>query len=211
VIYIENVFICITAPLLVAMLFAGKRSSKAFIFLFSGMAMCLLSAYINTFFARFYGASLIEATVELVPVIEESMKLLPLLFFLLVFEPEHREAKSPILFVAVGFATFENICYLIENGTSQLWFLLMRGFGTGAMHIVCGAIVAYGLLYVWKYPWLKAAGIFGLLCIAITFHSIFNLLLSVEGIAQIVGLLIPIVTVLSSIVITKLLGLKLSD
>lgn len=42
---------------------------------------------------------------------------------------------------------------MIENGTSQLLFLLMRGFGTGAIHIVCGAVVGYGLLYVWERPW----------------------------------------------------------
>ncbi len=203
-IYIENVFICIAAPLLVAMLCAGKRSRPGFAFLLAGMGMCLLSAYINTFFARLYGADIAQAAAELAPVIEETMKLLPLLFFLLVFEPARHEAQSAILFVAAGFATFENICYLIENGASQLWFLLMRGFGTGAMQIVCGAIVGYGLLYVWKRPWLKAAGTFGLLCIAMIYHAIFNLLLSVGGAAQTVGLLIPVLTVLSGIGITKL-------
>ena len=203
-IYIENIFICISAPLLVAMLCAAKRNRPVFVFLLAGMGICLLSAYINTFFARLYGAGVVDATVEIAPVIEETMKLLPLLFFLLVFEPSKREAQSAILFVAAGFATFENICYLIENGASQLWFLLMRGFGTGAMHIVCGAIVGYGLLYVWKRPWLKVAGTFGLLCIAMTYHAIFNLLLSVGGAAQTVGLLIPVLTVLSGIGITKL-------
>ena len=210
-IYIENVFICIAAPLLVAMLCAEKRSRPAFVFLLAGMGMCLLSAYINTFIARIYGADITTATVELAPVIEETMKLLPLLFVLLVFEPARREAQSAILFVAAGFATFENACYLIEHGASQLWFLFMRGFGTGAMHIVCGAIVGYGLLYVWKRPWLKAAGTFGLLCIAITFHAIFNLLLSVGGAAQTVGLLIPVLTVFSGVFITKLLRPRLPE
>lgn len=210
-IYIENVFICIAAPLLIAMLCAEKRSRPAFACLLAGMGMCLLSAYINTFFARFYGADIAQATVELAPVIEETIKLLPLLFFLLVFEPARREAQSAILFVAAGFATFENVCYLIENGTSQLWFLLMRGFGTGAMHIVCGAIVGYGLLYVWKRPWLKVAGTFGLLCIAITFHAIFNLLLSVGGAARTGGLVIPVLTAFSGVFITKLLRQKLPE
>ena len=210
-IYIENVFICIAAPLLVAMLCTEKRSRPVFVFMLVGMSMCLLSAYINTFIARLYGAGIVDAAVELAPVIEETMKLLPPLFFLLVFEPKRREAQSAIIFVAAGFATFENACYLIEHGASQLWFLLMRGFGTGAMHIVCGAIVGYGLLYVWKRPWLKAAGTFGLLCVAITYHAIFNLLLSVGVFAQTVGLLIPVLTVLSGIGINKLLRPKLQE
>lgn len=208
-IYLENVFICITAPLFIAMLCTVKRRRPVFAFLIVGMGMCLLSAYINTFFAKLYDADITQATVELSPVIEETMKLLPLLFYLLVYEPARREARNANLFIAAGFATFENVCYLIENGTSQLLFLLMRGFGTGAMHIVCGAIVGYGLFYVWKLPWLKIAGAFGLFCIAITFHSIYNLLLSVGGIAQMVGLLIPVFTVLTGILLTRLLRTKL--
>lgn len=86
----------------------------------------------------------------------------------------------------------------------------MRGFGTGAMHIVCGAIVGYGLLYVWERPWLKVADTFGLLCIAITFHAIYNLLLSVGGAVQTIGLLIPAFAVVAGIGTAKLLRSKLS-
>jgi RsiW-degrading membrane proteinase PrsW (M82 family) len=207
-IYIENVFICITAPLVVAMLCSDKRSRRSFIFFIAGMSMCLLSAYINTFLASYYGADVVQASVEIAPVVEETMKLMPLLFFILVFIPSQREARSAILFVAAGFATFENACYLIEHGTYNLLFLLMRGFGTGAMHIVCGAIVGHGLIYVWKKPWLKAAGIFSLLCMAMTFHSIYNLLLSVDGPVQNIGLIIPILTVALGIGISRFLRSK---
>ncbi|HQA59000.1 MAG TPA: PrsW family glutamic-type intramembrane protease [Acetivibrio sp.] len=207
-IYIENVLICISAPLLIAMLCGDKSNRPVFAFFIAGMGMCLLSAYINTFLASYYCADMVQATVEIAPVVEETMKLLPVLFYLLVFEPKQRWARSAIFYVAAGFATFENACYLVENGTSHLLFLLMRGFGAGAMHIVCGAIVGYGLLYVWRRPWLKVAGTFGLLCIAITFHAIYNLLLSVGDAVQTVGLIIPVLTVLSSIGITKLLKFK---
>lgn len=210
-IYIENVFICIAAPILIAMLCSDKRIRLDFVFFILGMTMCLLSAYINTFFASYYDADLTQATVELAPVIEETMKLLPVLFLLLVFEPKRKEAQNAILFVAAGFATFENVCYLIENGSSQLMFLLMRGFGTGAMHIVCGAVVGQGLLYVWKLPWLKVAGTFGLLCISITFHAIYILLISVGGVVQTVGLLIPVLTAFSGVHITGFLRSKLTE
>jgi RsiW-degrading membrane proteinase PrsW (M82 family) len=209
-IYVENVFICIVAPLLITMICTDKRGRSNLIFFIAGMATCLLSAYVNTFFARFYDASIIQATVELAPVIEETMKILPLLFFLLVYEPEQWEVRSAIIFVAAGFATFENTCYLIGNGTSQLWFLIMRGFGTGTMHIVCGAIVGYGILYVWKRPWLKVPGAFGLFCIAINFHAIYNLLLSMGGVVQMVGLVIPIFTVFFGVVINKLIWSKMT-
>ena len=50
--YIENVFLCIASPLLIAALCMGKRQRKFFLFCLAGMGACLLSAYINTFFGR---------------------------------------------------------------------------------------------------------------------------------------------------------------
>ncbi len=53
---------------------------------------------------------------------------------------------APLL-VAIGFATFENACYLTQNGSANLWLLLIRGFGTGAMHVLCGVITGF-----WPLP-----------------------------------------------------------
>ena len=86
--YIENVFLCMASPLLIAALCMGKRQRKFFLFCFAGMGVCLLSAYINTFFAALYKADTFAATTEIAPVVEEVMKLLPLLFYLLIFEPK---------------------------------------------------------------------------------------------------------------------------
>ena len=54
--YMENIFICMASPLLIAALCMGKRHTGAFLFCFAGMGMCLLSAYLNTFLAALYGA-----------------------------------------------------------------------------------------------------------------------------------------------------------
>ena len=190
--YIENVFACIAAPLLVAALCAGKKHAHFFIFALAGMLSCLLSAYVNTFFAALLDASALDATAEIAPVVEEIMKLLPLVFYLLVFEPEGDRIRAAILVTAVGFATFENVCYLIENGAEDLGFLLIRGFGTGAMHIVCGVIVGYGMVYVWPRGALRAAGSCALLGTAVVFHGVYNLLASYGGRAQYVAYALPL-------------------
>ena len=44
------------------------------------------------------------------------MKFLPILFYLLVFEPEKESVVVGVFMTAVGFATFENVCYLAQNG-----------------------------------------------------------------------------------------------
>ena len=190
--YIENVFACIAAPLLVAALCAGKRYAHYFIFALAGMLACLLSAYVNTFFAALLSAPAPVATAEIAPVVEEFMKILPLMFYLLVFEPEGDRIRAAILVTAAGFATFENVCYLMENGAGDLGFLLIRGFGTGAMHIVCGVIVGYGMVYVWPRGALRAAGSLALLGTAVVFHGVYNLMVAYGGWAQYVAYALPL-------------------
>lgn len=205
--YIENTFVCIAAPLLVAAFCVGRKYLRFFLFTFAGMGACLVSAYVNTFFAALYSASAFHAAVEIAPVVEEIIKLLPLLFYLLVFEPEPEKIRPAILTVAAGFATFENICYLIQHGAEQPGFLVIRGFGTGAMHIVCGAIVGYGLLYVWRKGWLKAAGTCGLLGTAVIFHGIYNLLIAYGGWVSYAAYAMPVLALILGKAAGKILSL----
>ncbi|MEG1930465.1 MAG: PrsW family glutamic-type intramembrane protease [Anaerovorax sp.] len=204
--YIENIFICLAAPMLVGAICAGKKHCRAFVFVGVGYAACLLSAYINSFFARLYSADMISAAVEIAPVVEELLKFLPLLFYIFVFEPREKSVQMAIFTIGASFATFENACYLTEHGAAEFSNLLMRGFGAGAMHIICGVIIGSGIFYVWKYPWMKLAGTFGLLCAAITYHAIFNLLVSEGGTLQLLGYLFPIVTAGVGLMAIKLMG-----
>ena len=211
--YIENIYICIAAPLLVAILamtgagtsrggnktLAMVRSNRrrVMVFLLVGMTICLLSSYISTFFALVLEADRQEATWEITPLIEEVMKFLPILFYLLVFEPDNREESAVnIMAVAVGFATLENVCYLTANGAADILLLGVRGFGTGGMHVVCGEIVYIGYVFLWDEFWLRFAGIAGLISLAATYHAVYNILVSQEGITAWVGYLIPMVTAL---------------
>ena len=192
--YIENVLVCIAAPLFITMLCVGRKYRAAFVFCFAGMLVCLLSAYLNTFFTIIYQADTMNAATQIAPVVEELMKLLPLLFFLIVFEPDLQRFRLAAMLVAASFATFENICYLAENGAGQMLFLLIRGFGTGAMHVVCGSAYSEGLRFVWHDRLLRSVCIPGILCVTIIYHAIYNLLVSVGGSVQVIGYYIPLFT-----------------
>ena len=180
------------SPLLIAALCMGKRHIKFFLCCLVGMGACLLSAYINSFLAALYGAYTLSTTAEIAPVVEEVMKLLPLLFYLLVFEPKMESIKNAAIIVALAFATFENVCYLIQNGAGHFSFIFFRGIGTGAMHVICGAIVGGGLAYVWQRTWLQIAGTCGLLGAAITFHATYNLLIAYGGTIQYIAYILPV-------------------
>ena len=170
--YIENIFLCMVSPLLVAALCMGRRQLRLFLFCIAGMGVCLLSAYINTFLAAVCQADALVATAEIAPVVEEMMKLLPLVFYLLVFEPEGDKIKAAAITVALAFATFENVCYLIQNGADRFSFIFFRGFGTGAMHVLCGLLGA-----------------------VITLHAIYNLLIAYGGVAQYIAYALPVLLV----------------
>ena len=192
--YIENIFICLTAPLLTAVICLKGTRRRMLIFLLAGMTACLFSSYISTFLAAALHADRLSASLEIAPMVEEIMKLFPLLFYLMVFEPRIEDATGSMLMIAAGFATFENVCYLTVNGAARIGHLLIRGFGTGAMHVVCGAVVSVGLLHLWDRLWLRTAGTIGLLSLAITYHGIFNILVSQTGTAARIGYVIPLVT-----------------
>ena len=123
------------------------------------------------------------------------MKLLPLVFYLLVFEPEgDRISPSPSRLPSPS-PPLKNVCYLIQNGADRFSFIFFRGFGTGAMHVLCGLIVGGGLAYTWQRTWLKVAGTCGLLGAAITLHAIYNLLIAYGGAAQYIAYALPVLLV----------------
>ncbi|MBQ1527923.1 MAG: PrsW family intramembrane metalloprotease [Lachnospiraceae bacterium] len=194
--YIENIYLCLSMPLLVAALCTTRSRRASLIFMLGGMTACLCSAYISAFFVGIMSADTVAVVSNITPMVEETMKLLPVLFYLLVFEPSREEAGSGILMTAVGFATLENVCYLMTNGASNVIWLLIRGAGSGAMHIVCGMLMGLGLNALWNVAWLKAAGTVAMLGFVIIYHAIYNLLVSQQGLAAVVGYLLPLLTVI---------------
>ena len=192
--YIENIYICLAAPLLIAIFCLNRMGRPMVMFVLGGMTVCLLSSYISTFVAAVYHIDLLTASITISPIVEEVMKLLPVLYYLLVFEPDADRIPACVVLIAMGFATFENVCYLVQNDTMQIMNLLIRGFGTGAMHVVCGTFLFMGLLLLWDKPWLRAAGTVGLLAVAITYHGIYTMLVLQSGPVALIGYLIPLIS-----------------
>ncbi len=195
--YIENIYACLAAPLMLAVLCLRREGRGSLIFILAGMTACLLSAYVSTYITGVTGVGLEAAAYGISPLVEEIMKALPMAFFLLVFEPEKKKAIAAALMTAVGFATFENVCFLTSYGTDELLRLLIRVFGTGAMHVVCGAVVAVGILFLWEQVWLRVIGAFGLICFVITFHAIFNVFVNQSGAVFWIGSAFPLTLVLA--------------
>ena len=192
--YIENIFVLIAAPL-VACLFCVRGRPRAIVAsLLVGMVVCLLSAYVSSFAAQVVGINAVQAAVQVAPAVEETLKLLPLLFFLLAAEPKVENIGLALVFVAVGFATMESAFYLADAGVADPATLALRGLSTAVMHLVCGVVMGYGLTRAWDRPWLRAAGTFGLLCLVMSYHGLFNLLVAAGGCAFFAAVAMPVVS-----------------
>ena len=198
--YIENIYVCLAAPILVAILCLRNEGKRSLSFVLAGMTCCLLSAYVSTFLAGVSSVTQSAAGYEIAPVVEEIMKILPVLFYVLVFEPDRRSVISGTLMVSVGFATFENVCFLTSYGTSELLRLAIRGFGTGSMHVVCGMIVSIGIYYLWGRDWLGFVGLFALLCFVVTLHAVFNIFVNQTGTVFWIGSLFPLAVVFTYLI-----------
>ncbi len=195
-IYIENIFVCIAIPMLLSLFFTEHRQRVFTLFVVAGMAICLLAAYVSSFFMNYYQTNATTTMIEITPVCEEVMKLLPLLFYFLIFEPEKKQVTNAALALSVGFATFENACYLTENGASQFSFLLIRGISAGAVHILCGILIGCGMAYVFYHRWLRLTGTIGLVGACIILHASYNLLITADGIWRRIGYVFPSLLIL---------------
>lgn len=194
--YIENIFICLAIPLILSLLFRGGKDRKFTFFVIVGMGMCLLSAYVSSFLAGYYRADTAAAIREITPVCEEVMKFLPLLIYLAVFEPRNQEIVPAALGIAVGFETFENVCFLAENGAADFSLLLIRGISAGALHILCGIALGYSIAHVFRRSWIMLTGTIGSLGACVVFHGIYNLLITADGKWKLVGYLFPSIFIL---------------
>lgn len=193
-VYSENIFVCIAIPLLIALIFT-QRSTRRFIGSFvMGMLICLLSAYISGFLRQITEMPAEDMAIYFSPIIEEIMKILPLVFYIFVFEADNSKLITVCLGLGLGFASFENSCYLMSFGAPELTFVIIRGLAVGVMHVVCSLMLIMGIIIQKRLFTLSFPGIVGALSLSTAFHGFYNLLVSEPGIPTYIGYTMPILS-----------------
>ena len=195
-IYSENILICIAIPLLIALVFT-RRSTRRFITAFIlGMVVCLISAYFSGFIKFVTGTSMNDTAVFYSPIVEEILKMLPLLFYIFVFQQKDDKIFIVAVGIGLGFATFENCCYILSSGASDMGYILIRGMAVGIMHLVCALLLVLGLSLARYFRLLNIPAGIGALTIPTVFHGLYNLLVSQPGVSSYLGYSLPIITAL---------------
>ncbi|MBQ9662974.1 MAG: PrsW family intramembrane metalloprotease [Oscillospiraceae bacterium] len=195
-IYAENILLCIGIPLLLTLLFLRDNARRFVLGFLLGMAACLLAAYVSGFLDLVSGMGQENTAVFLSPVMEELMKLLPLLAFLLLFRPEDGELLQTAIGIGVGFATFENCCNMLTAGAASLSHILVRSLAVGVMHVVSILALTLGLALTKRVRMLSFPCVLGAYSLSATFHAMYNLLVSEPGTSRWIGYALPLLTAL---------------
>ena len=190
-IYAENILICIAIPLIVSLWFLTGSVRKYMAAFLLGMVMCLLSAYIDGFLALVTGMGENDTSIFLSPMVEELMKLLPLMFFMVLTDAKEKTLTMIAVAIGAGFATYENCCYILTSGADNIIYVLIRGFAVGIMHIV--SILALSIWFILARR-LKAFSLPAVavgVALAMNIHALYNLLVSKEGASTVIGFILP--------------------
>lgn len=189
------VFICFSAPLTLMLPVLSGRARWLVAFLLVGSYAAVCAGELNALVRTLAGATSLQLSLNIAPIVEELLKGLPVLAYALI-KSDARDDVLPVAFACgVGFAITENAFLMLSAGeAASLVWALIRGFSTSLMHGLCTLAVGMGFTFVRTHRKLFYTGTFGLLAVAITYHSTFNLLVSAYGIWPIIGLALPLCT-----------------
>ncbi len=187
------IFICTAAPLSMMLGIFRDRARILLGFLITGLFMCLFAGEINGLLRNNTGLSVFFLTVNVTPIIEEILKALPIILLAFLIKPERQLLIESSIATGVGFATFENICFLFDSTAGlSAGTIIARGFGTGMMHGISTLAVGYSMTFVSRNRRLSHAGTVAALSVAIIYHSVYNIM--VQSDYPILGILLPVIS-----------------
>lgn len=195
-------FICLAVPLSM-MLYVFKGNPRAILaFLLTGIFMCLFAGEINGLIRSCTQLSLRFLTVNITPIVEETLKAMPIIFIAFLIKPKKQFLLECAIAVGVGFATMENVCMLFDYSSAlSALEIIARGFGAGMMHGICTLAVGYSMTAASSNKKISCTGTIAALSAAIIYHSIYNIMVQSAhptlGIALPILTYIPLVTVIS--------------
>lgn len=191
------IFICFAVPLALMLPLLHDQSRRLVAFMLLGAAIAVSSAELNSAIRSILGLSALDVSLKTAPLLEELLKAFPVLLYAIFGSDDQKKVLPLGMSVGIGFAILENTYLLVGNLLSvSLGWALIRGLATSLMHGMCTFIIGCGIIFVRKQKKLFYTGTFGLLAVAVTFHSTFNLLIQSRW--NRIGMFLPITVYLAA-------------
>ena len=185
-------FISVFVPILLMALLIEKKARLPISFVLIGIFISVFAAEINGVLRAWLLMDSFEFTIIVTPITEEILKALPILIYAMLVSDKRETLFTASMAVGIGFAVLENAFYLLNDPSFNMMDAIIRAFGTGLMHGMCTLLVGVGISFAKRRKKVFLVGTFALLSTAITYHSIYNML--VQSAYGIVGFLLPILT-----------------
>ncbi len=187
-------YICILVPTSLGLIFMRDHTRTTVIFLGLGLTSCLFAAYINGYIRNISGMSEFDMTYLVTPLVEELLKMIPIVQYVFLFRPKKRDIVSSSIMVGIGFAILENSYILASDiGAATIGWAFIRGLGAGMMHGICTLMVGFGLTLFYIRRKFSVVGTYALLIFAVVYHACYNLL--IQSAYRFGGIILPLFTV----------------
>ena len=187
--------VCLSAPVLLMMVLTKGESRWILFFILVGFVTCAVSADINDYILlRFPEVKMAVFAAYYAPIVEETVKMIPVLIYSLLAVKKGNERIEFGMAVGVGFSILENVYYMVTNvrKISSIEWIFARGFSTALMHALCTVAVAYTLHVAYQHRKMLLTGTLAALTMVITYHSAFNIILQTEY--KEIAVFMPIIT-----------------
>ena len=199
-----NIFIAVATPFFICAFLVEKRERVRLISMLAGFTVAFLTGYVNSYFAALFGMDVATATQNVTPVVEEVMKLLPVLFFALGFAEEKRQIWVVAVEIGLGFSIMENSAYLVSYGAESLPFVIVRGLATGVLHPFCLLLSGIGACALFEEKKFALLRLFAFTCTAMMVHGMYNLLVGAEQMSfRLIGCFLPFASVIFFVLYRK--------
>lgn len=183
----------ILIPLLFLIVMLKDRPSKYLLGYFCyGIFSVVFAFILNEWFSNYPG-QMNRVSSDIAPIVEETVKALPLLLFFLKRQPGGNLVIYAAMAIGIGFSVQETLFYFtsFESSPSLLSLLplIMRTITTCLMHGMSTAVVGFGVRITRDKKIIRLPMTLGLIALSATIHSLFNILIGSR--LAIIALLMP--------------------
>lgn len=174
------VFSMLIPLLFLIVMIKDKQARYILAFFCWGICSVLVAYIINTSFS-YDSEQSARLTTSIAPIIEESLKALPLLIFMIKKQENEKLVIYCAMASGIGFSVQETLYYFTSlSSTPDMGLLLpviVRTVTTCLMHGMATTIVGFGIARLTNDRRVRIPIVLGMLSLAVTIHSIFNTLI----------------------------------
>ena len=194
---IEAVYFGTLIPLLFLIVVIKGEYRRLILFFAWGLTSAILVYIFNLMLDAYFPVEQAFQMTQLVPAVEELIKMAPLLFLL---GNRKRTSQFSIVRLAmasgIGFSILENYLYLSMSSTSGLadsiFFIITRSLTACLLHGSLTALVGWSVQVMRDRGFFSFGLLSGAYCLSVGIHSLYNSLGLAEG-YQVFGMLIPLI------------------